>query len=112
VRRYEALFILNVADEAVKDAIEKVTVQLQSLGCNIVGLQKMDRHNFARVARRKFSSGYYVNFIFDAEPAVADRIKTHFALDTTVFRVMVLKQPEPNRVGGAEQSWQVSTKSS
>lgn len=108
MRKYEALFILNVATEdGVKDAIDKVTTRLQALGCNILGLQKMDRHNFARVADRRYTAGYYVNFVLEAEPEVADRIKTHFALDEVVFRVMVTRIPQTKSGQQKDrESWQ------
>lgn len=97
MKRYESLFILNTAglEEGVNEAIEKIKTELNGLGAKIETVQKMDRRPFARVANKKHTAGFYVNFIFDAEPQVADKVKTHFALHEEVFRVKVVKAPPP-----------------
>jgi ribosomal protein S6 len=49
----------------------------------------MDKRSFARVADKKVKDGFYVNFIFAAEPALAAKIERLFELDDDVFRVLI-----------------------
>jgi ribosomal protein S6 len=58
-------------------------------------VQKMDKKGFARVANKKHTSGFYVNVIFESEPAVLSQLKTRFALNEEVFRVMFTNAPVP-----------------
>ena len=90
MKRYEGLFILNTAgkEEAVKDAIDKVSAEITSAGGKVETVQKMDKRNFARVANKKHSSGFYVNVIFSGLPAVLPQLQTKFAHNEDVFRVL------------------------
>jgi small subunit ribosomal protein S6 len=67
--RYEGLLILNVkgSDEGVKEIIEHLEGDFKTEGATIEQVQKMDRRQFTYVAG-PLDSGYYVNFIFSAEP--------------------------------------------
>jgi ribosomal protein S6 len=49
----------------------------------------MEKRSFARAADRKVKEGFYVNFIFAAEPDVADALAGQFDLDEDVYRVLV-----------------------
>jgi ribosomal protein S6 len=95
VRKYEGLFILNTAgrEEGLKDMIDRVTDEIAKLGAKIETVQKMEKKSFSRVADKKVKEGYYVNFIFDAEPEVAAKLPNHFDLDDDVFRIMVSYAP-------------------
>jgi small subunit ribosomal protein S6 len=97
VKRYEGLFILNTAEieEGINQAIDKIRTEIAGLGGKVDTVQKMDRRSFARVANKKQTAGFYVNFIFDAPPDVAEKLKKHFALHDEVFRVLVSIAPEP-----------------
>ena len=74
MKRYEGLFILNTAgkEETVKDTIDKISAEIASAGGKVETVQKMDKKSFSRVANKKFNSGFYVNIIFEGEPAVLD----------------------------------------
>jgi ribosomal protein S6 len=90
VKRYEGLFILNTAarEEGVKDAIDKVTAEINSAGGKVETVQKMDKRNFTRVADKKHNSGFYVNVIFESEPGAMPQLQSRFALNDEVFRVL------------------------
>jgi ribosomal protein S6 len=68
VKKYEGLFILNTSgkEEGIKEAIDKISAEITAVGGNVETVQKMDKRPFARVANKKHSSGFYVNFIFSA----------------------------------------------
>lgn len=95
MKRYEGLFILNTAgkEESIKEIIDKVSAELTTLGCKLETVQKMEKRAFTRVADKKFSSGFYVNFIFEAEGAVVAKLQKHFASNEDVFRILVTESP-------------------
>ena len=95
MKRYEGLFILNTAgkEEGIKDTIDKVSAEITSAGGKVETVQKMDKRPFARVADKKYSAGFYVNIIFEGESSVLGQLKTRFALDGDVFRVLFTRAP-------------------
>lgn len=70
MKRYEGLFILDLTgkEEGVNDAVDKVKSIITDCGAKVETVQKMDKKPFARVTDKDFSSGYYVNFIFEIAP--------------------------------------------
>ena len=97
MKRYEGLFILDTAgkEEGIKDAIDKISAEITSAGGKVETVQKMDKRNFMRVANKKHSAGYYVNVIFESQPAALDQLKHKFAMNNEVFRVMFSNAPAP-----------------
>src|SRR3954463_15334235 len=95
MKRYEGLFILETAgkEEGIKDAIDKISSEITSAGGKVETVQKMDKKNFTRVADKKHSSGFYVNVIFESEPATVSQLKQRFSLNEEVFRVMFTAAP-------------------
>ncbi len=95
MKHYEALFVINTGgkDEAAPDLIEALKKELEAAGAKVKAIQKMDKRTFAR-ATRKQSSGYYVNFVFDAPGTVIAPLRAKLALNESVFRVMFLEQAE------------------
>ena len=95
MKRYEGLFILDTAakEEGLKDAIDKISADITSAGGKVETVQKMDKKNFARVADKKNSSGFYVNVIFEADPSTLDSLKHKFAMNNEVFRVLFTNAP-------------------
>lgn len=95
MRRYEGLFILNTAgrEEGIKEAIDRITAEITQAGGRVETVQKMDRRSFARVANKKVTSGFYVNFIFEAPPEALAQLRSRFALNEEIFRVMFTLAP-------------------
>ncbi len=58
----------------------------------------MDKRNFARVADKKYSSGFYVNVIFESEPSALEQLKHRFAMNDGVLRVLLTKAPPPKAI--------------
>ena len=98
MKRYEGLFILNTAakDEGVKDIIDKISAEITSAGGKVETVQKMDKKNFMRVANKKHTAGFYVNVIFESNPAAIAPLRNRFALNEEVFRVLVNVAPPQN----------------
>lgn len=97
MKRYEGLFILNTAgrEESVKETIDKVTAELTAHGAKVETVQKMDKRPFARVANKKHSSGFYVNFILHAPESAIATLRSRFALHDDIFRVVFTVAPAP-----------------
>jgi ribosomal protein S6 len=97
MKRYEGLFILDTAgkEEGLKDTIDKISAEIASAGGKVETVQKMDKKNFSRVADKKHSAGYYVNFIFEGEPSVLTQLKHRFAMSNDVFRILFTAAPAP-----------------
>jgi ribosomal protein S6 len=100
VKRYEGLFIVDSAgkEETIKDTIDKLSAEITSAGGKVETVQKMDKRSFARVANKKYNSGFYVNVIFEMEPAAINQLKHRFAMNDEVFRVMFSNAPAPKPV--------------
>ena len=97
MKRYEGLFILNLAgrEEGVKDALDKISAEIESAGGKVETVQKMDKKNFARVADKKHNAGFYANVIFTGPSAIVGQLRAKFALNEEVFRVLFTLSPEP-----------------
>jgi small subunit ribosomal protein S6 len=85
--RYEGLLVLNVKgnEDGAKEVIERLEKDFTQDGAQIEQVQKMDRRHFTYVAG-PLDSGYFVNFIFQAEPAAIDKLRARFKLDSDVYR--------------------------
>lgn len=93
--RYEALLVLNAQgkDDTVREIIERLESDFQKEGAQIEQVQKMDKRQFSYAAG-SLDAGYYVNFIFGAEPAAIARLRTKFKLDPEVYRQSYQRLPE------------------
>src|ERR1041384_322692 len=97
MKRYEGLFILETAgkEEGIKETIDKISSEITAAGGKVETVQKMDKRNFSRVADKKHNTGFYVNVIFESEPATMNQLKNRFAMNEEVFRVMFTSAPPP-----------------
>ncbi|HEX8310266.1 MAG TPA: 30S ribosomal protein S6 [Chthoniobacteraceae bacterium] len=85
--RYEGLLVLNVKgnEEGAKEMIDRLEKDFSKEGAEIEQVQKMDRRQFTYVAG-PLDSGYFVNFIFQAEPTAINKLRAKFKLDSDVYR--------------------------
>jgi len=85
--RYEALLVLDTQgrDDTVKDVVDRLEAEFQKEGAEIEQVQKMDRRPFSYVAG-KLDAGYYVNFVFHADPQLITKLRAKFKLDPEVYR--------------------------
>ena len=90
MKKYEGLFILNTAgkEEGIKETIDKISADIAAAGGKVETVQKMDKRPFSRVADKRFSSGFYVNVIFEAIPASLAQLRSRFGLNGEIFRVL------------------------
>ena len=97
MKHYEGLFILSSAarEESLKEIIDKISAEIAAAGGKIETVQKMDKKPFARVADRKHSAGYYVNILFESEPAGVAKLRHRFVNNEEIFRVLFTKAAPP-----------------
>ena len=103
MKKYEGLFILNTAgkEEGVKEIIDHLTSDINAAGGRVETVQKMDKRAFTRVANKRFSTGFYVNMVFDIDPSALSQLKHRFDLNDDVFRVLFTVAPEGKPVAVA-----------
>ena len=103
MKRYEGLFILETAakEEGIKDAIDKISAEITTLGGKVETVQKMDKKSYSRVADKKHTAGFYLNIIFEGQPALIEQLKHRFALNEEIFRVLFTKAPAPKAAAAA-----------
>src|SRR2546426_2422872 len=85
--RYEALLILNTQgkEDTVKDVVDRLESEFQKEGAEIEQVQKMEKRQFSYVAG-ELDSGFYVNFVFHADPQLITKPRSKLKLDPEVYR--------------------------
>ncbi len=85
--RYEALLVLNTQgrEDNVKDIVDRLESEFQKEGVEIEQVQKMDKRQFSYVAG-PLDAGFYVNFVFHADPQLITKLRSKFKLDPEVYR--------------------------
>jgi len=85
--RYEALLVLNTQgrEDTVKEIIDRLESEFQQEGAQVEQVQKMDKRQFSYAAG-PLGAGYYVNFVFNAEPQSITKLRSKFKLDAEIYR--------------------------
>src|SRR6266404_3670481 len=93
--RYEALIVLNTQgrEDNLKEIVDRLESEFQKEGAEMEQVQKMDKRQFSYVAG-PLDSGYYVNFVFNADPGVIAKLLAKFKLDPEVYRQNYERLPE------------------
>lgn len=93
--RYEALLVLNTQgkEDSVKDIVDRLESEFQKEGAEIEQVQKMDKRPFSYVAG-PLDAGFYVNFVFHAEPDLITKLRSKFKLDPEVYRQSYQRLPD------------------
>jgi len=87
MNRYEALLVLNTQgkDDTVKDVVDRLESEFEKEGAKIEQVQRMDKRQFSYQAG-ELDSGFYVNFVFDADPQLISKLRSKFKLDPEVYQ--------------------------
>ena len=93
--RYEALLVLNTQgkEDTVREIIDRLESEFQKEGAQIEQVQKMDKRQFSYMAG-PLDSGYYVNFIFSADPGLIEKLRVKFKLNPEVYRQTYQRLPD------------------
>src|SRR5437867_9628308 len=94
-RRYEGLLVLNAqgTEESVREIIDRLESEFKNEGAEVELVQKMDKRQFTYVTG-PLEAGYYVNFVFRAEPDLVPKLRAKFKLDPEVYRQDYSRLPE------------------
>jgi small subunit ribosomal protein S6 len=71
-------------DDSLKEIVDRLESEFQKEGAEIEQVQKMDKRPFAYVAG-PLDSGFYVNFVFHADPPLITKLRSKFKLDPEVY---------------------------
>ena len=90
--RYEGLLILNVTgnEDSAKAIIERLEGEFKKVGAHVEQVQKMGSRQFS-YAPGDLQSGFYVNFIFQLEPAALASLQSKLKIDEDVYRQHYLR---------------------
>ena len=106
--RYEALLVLNTQgkEDTVKEIIDRLESEFQKEGAQVEQVQKMDKREFSYVAG-PLDSGFYVNFVFNADPDLITKLRSKFKLDPEVYcqnyqRLREKKEKPPKKLAKAK----------
>ena len=96
--KYEALLVLNTRgnEDGANKIIDRLEGEFKKEGADVEQVQRLDRKHFSYVAG-PLDSGYFVNFVFAAEPLLIDKIKKQFKLDADIYRAHYQKIPARRR---------------
>jgi small subunit ribosomal protein S6 len=85
--RYEALIVLNTQgkEDTVKEIVDRLEGEFQKEGAEIEQVQKMDKRQFSYVSG-PLDAGFFVNFVFHADPQLITKLRSKFKLDPEVYR--------------------------
>jgi small subunit ribosomal protein S6 len=85
--RYEALLVLNSQgkEDSVHNIVDRLESEFKKEGAEIEQVQKMDKRQFS-YASGPLDAGFYVNFIFHADPQLVIKLRSKFKLDPEVYR--------------------------
>src|SRR5216110_3015499 len=85
--RYEALLVLNSQgkEDSVHDIVDRLESELKKEGAEIEQVQKMDKRQFSYAAGA-LDAGFYVNFVFQADPQLITKLRSKFKLDPEIYR--------------------------
>jgi small subunit ribosomal protein S6 len=86
-KRYEALLVVNAQgkEDSVHDIVDRLESEFKKEGADIEQVQKMDKRQFSYAAGA-LDSGFYVNFVFQADPQLITKLRSKFKLDPEIYR--------------------------
>jgi ribosomal protein S6 len=86
-KRYEALLVLNAQgkEDSVHDIVDRLESEFKKEGAAIEQVQKMDKRQFSYAAGA-LDSGFFVNFVFEADAQLISKLRSKFKLDPEVYR--------------------------
>jgi small subunit ribosomal protein S6 len=98
---YEALLVLNAQgkEDTLREIIDRLESDFKKEGAEVEQVQKMDKRQFSYIAG-PLDSGYYVNFIFSADPGSIEKLRAKFKLDPEVYRQNYQRLPDKKEKPG------------
>ena len=88
MKRYDGLFILNSVghEDSVEKMIEGVSTCITDAGGTVDKVDKLETKSFARIASKKYKSGFYFSVIFEISIEGFRKVQAALAENEDVFR--------------------------
>ena len=102
MKRYEALLALDTRgkEDTAKETIERLEKVIAAEGAVIEQVQRLEKRELAYETHHT-KSAYFVNFIFEADPAVIDKLQKKLKLDDDVMLQNFLQLPAKKKAVAA-----------
>ena len=93
-KRYEALLALSTRgkEESVKEIIERLEKTIAGEGATIEQVQRFEKRDLAYQLQH-LNSAYFVNFIFEVDSQLIDKLRAKLKLDEDVALQNYLRLP-------------------
>jgi small subunit ribosomal protein S6 len=94
MKRYEALLALDTRgkEDTAKETIERLEKVIIAEGAQIEQIQRLEKRDLAYESQHT-KTAYFVNFIFEADPAAIDKLRKKLKLDDDVLLQNYLQLP-------------------
>ena len=102
MKRYEALLALDTRgkEDTAKETIERLEKVIAAEGAVIEQVQRLEKRELSYETHHT-KSAYFVNFIFEADPAVIDKLQKKLKLDEDVMLQNYLQLPSKKKAVAA-----------
>jgi small subunit ribosomal protein S6 len=102
MKRYEALLALDTRgkEDTAKETIERLEKVIAAEGAVIEQVQRLEKRELAYESHHT-KSAYFVNFIFEADPTVIDKLQKKLKLDDDVLLQNYLQLPAKKKAVAA-----------
>jgi ribosomal protein S6 len=86
-RKYEGIYILKLQgqDEGIDEMVGKISKELESNGAKLDKIERLGRKEFVFPNNAKQKHGFYVQYHFEADPAVLNNVEAHLKLNEQVM---------------------------
>ncbi|MFV1993794.1 MAG: 30S ribosomal protein S6 [Verrucomicrobiales bacterium] len=85
-RNYEGVIVFDTQgrEDSVEELISTVGKEMEEQGATLQQIDQIGKKEFAYVPG-DVASGYYVNYLFDAEPDTVEKVRTRLTLNDAVY---------------------------
>ena len=85
-RKYQGVIVLDVSgkEDSVEDLIGQVGREIEDEGGRLEQIDQLGKKDFAYNPKH-LSSGFYVNYMFEAEPAMIEKMRARLQLNDLVY---------------------------
>jgi small subunit ribosomal protein S6 len=85
-RKYEAMIVLDMKgrEENVETLVSQLGKEFEQNGVKLQQVDNLGKKKFP-YAPRHVDSGFYINFLFEAEPAAVDKVQARLKLNENVY---------------------------
>ena len=93
---YEGVYFMDARlkdDDDLEKAVATVKAEIKRLGGTIRNEKPAERRTFAK-PQQKQQGGYYMELLFDMDPANVAALRDRYRLDSNIFRVLIVTATE------------------